>query len=330
MVYPKTTGLHWGPLDLHWYIEGCKGRPGFAKTKSGFHDVNRFISLDPLSTTGYQSVRDYGKNPNGGDVTPIDISKQIHGHAEKALSLIAGMGHGGDKELRLTLGDIRSVATMGKYYAHKIRGAAELSVYRENNDAARQQRAIAELQHAAKYWRLYVASAMERYTNPIWMNRSGHSDWRKFMADALQDIEKAGGTAKISSFEPTKGGTILEAENTSVTHGKSANEAAGFTGSGYVDFDPNAGSSTITWTYDAPEAGLYTLEFRYALEKGQYPVAVRVNGKAQGDVIFWNTAANTTWAWDRKNVQLDKGLNHIRLSADRPLARLDHLNLLFK
>ena len=328
MVYPKTTGLHWGPLDLHWYIEGCKGRPGFAKTKTGFHDVNRFISLDPLSTTGYQSIRDHGKNPDVDGVTPIDISEQIHAHAEKALTLIAGMKHRGDKELRLTLGDINSMAYMGKYYAHKIRGAAELAVYRENNDVARQQRAIAELQQAAKYWRLYVASAMERYTNPIWMNRSGHSDWRKFMVDALQDIEKAGGSAEISSFEPTKGGTILEAENASVTNGKVANKAAGFTGSGYVDFGAKSKSSAITWTFDAPEAGLYTLEFRYALEKGQYPVAVSVNGKAQGDAIFWNTAGNTTWAWDRKNVQLNKGLSQIKLSAERPLARLDHLNLL--
>ena len=328
MVYPKTTGLHWAMFDMQWYIEGCKGAQRFSKTKSGWHDVNSFISLDPLSTTGYQSIKDYGKTPNHNGVTPVDVSEQIHAHAEKALSLIAGMKHRGDKELRLTLGDIRTVATMGKHYAHKIRGAAELAVYRENNDAARQQRAITELQQAAKYWRLYVASAMERYTNPIWMNRSGHSDWRKFMADALQDIEKAGGTAKISSFEPTKGGTILEAENASVSNGKVAKEAAGFTGSGYVDFDPKAKSSTITWTFDAPKAGLYTMEFRYALENDQYPVAVSVNGKAQGDVIFWSTSGNTTWAWDRKNVQLDKGKNQIKLSADRPLARLDHLNLI--
>lgn len=328
MVYPKTTGLHWAMFDMQWYIEGCKGVQRYSKTKSGWHDVNSFIALDPLSTTGYQSIQDYGKNPNIGGVTPVDISEQMHAHAEKALSLIAEMKHGGDKELRLTLGDIRTMATMGKHYAHKIRGAAELAVFRENNDVARQKRAIAELQQAAKYWRHYVASAMERYTNPIWMNRSGRSDWRSFMTEALQDIEKAGGTAKISSFEPTKGGTILEAENASVKNGKAAKQAAGFTGRGYVDFDPQANTSSITWTFDAPKAGLYTMEFRYALEKGQYPVTVTVNGKAQGDIVFWNTSGNTTWTWDRKNVQLNNGVNQIKLSANRPLARLDHLNLL--
>jgi hypothetical protein len=239
------------------------------------------------------------------------------------------MEHGGDKELRLTLGDIRTVAFMGKHYAHKIRGAAELAVYRENNDPPRQQRAVAELQQAAKYWRLYVASAMERYTNPIWMNRSGRSDWRSFMKDVLHDIEIAGGTEnQFASLEVTEGGIILEAEDAVFTNGKSANGTAGSTGSGYVDFDPKTKSSTITWAYEAPEAGVYTLEFRYALEEGQYPVAVSVNGKAQGDIVFWSTSGDTVWAWDRKNVQLNKGENQIKLSADRPLARLDHLNLL--
>ena len=53
-----------------------------------------------------------------------------------------------------------------------------------------------------------------------------------------------------------------------------------------------------------------------------------VNGKSQDDIIFWNTSGNTTWAWEGKNVLLDKGKNQIKLSADRPLARMDHLNLI--
>jgi hypothetical protein len=329
MVYPKTTGLHWSPYDFQWYIEGCKGIPGYTKTKSGFHDVNCFIDIEPLSTTGYQSIKDYGKNPVYEGVTPVDVSEQIHAHADKALLLTAGMKHGGDKELRLTLGDIQSMAYMGKYYAHKIRGASELAVYREHNDAARQQRAVEELQQAAKYWRLYVASAMTQYTNPIWLNRVGHSDWRSFMKDVLHDIEIAGGTdSQMESLDVTEGGEILEAEEAVFTNGKSAVDADGFTGSGYVEFDGDADSSSITWTYDAPESGVYALEFRYALENGQYPVAMSVNGSVQGDLIFWTTSGNSVWAWDRVMVPLNKGENQITLSAERPLARLDCLNIL--
>jgi len=59
MVYPVTTGFHWGDLDFKWYIEGCKSRPEPAQTVSGFHDVNRFISLSPHKESGFQSVPDY-------------------------------------------------------------------------------------------------------------------------------------------------------------------------------------------------------------------------------------------------------------------------------
>src|SRR5690606_36227642 len=37
MVYPLVTGCHWANFDFHWYIEGCRSRPGPAKTDSGFH-----------------------------------------------------------------------------------------------------------------------------------------------------------------------------------------------------------------------------------------------------------------------------------------------------
>ncbi|MCH6259021.1 hypothetical protein MLD52_20865 [Puniceicoccaceae bacterium K14] len=331
MVYPKTTGLHWGPLDLHWYIEGCKGRPGYAQTPTGFHDVNRFITLDPLSTTGYQSVLDYGSNPSFEGVTPVDVSEQIHDHADKALELVKGMKHAGDKELRLTLGDIETIALMGKYYAHKIRGAAELSVYRNNNDKKRQLRAQEELRVAAKYWRHYVASAMTRYTNPIWMNRVGHSDWRSHMEDALMDIEKAGGQRGMDSFEITAGGTILEAEDASLHNAKVTSAVAGFSGIGYVESDQGAdSSSSVEWTFDAPIDGTYMLEFRYALEKGQFPVRVQVNAESQGEVVFWTTSSIDVWAWDRKAVTFKKGRNRIKLLAPSVLPIIDHLNVFFE
>ena len=330
MVYPKTTGLHWGALDIHWYIEGCKGRPDFTKTPSGFHDVNRFISLESLSTSGYQSIKAYGKNPDFEGITPVDVSNQINAHSNKALALIKKMDNGGDKELRLTLGDIESVAYMGKYYAHKIRGAAELSVYRNNNDPTRQNRAIDELQQAVYYWRLYVASAMTRYTNPIWMNRVGISNWRSYMEDALLDVEKAGGIPDVSSFEVTEGGTILEAEETELMNGKIANSAQGFTGSGYVKFDPSNEGNSISWIFNAPSSGVYELEFRYSLTNGQQAIDVNVNKQSQGEVVFWTTSANDVWMWDRKNVKLLKGVNTIQLSSKQTIPNMDHLNVFYK
>ncbi len=44
MIYPLVTGFHWADFDFQWYIEGCRSRPGPAKTASGFHSVNTFIN----------------------------------------------------------------------------------------------------------------------------------------------------------------------------------------------------------------------------------------------------------------------------------------------
>ena len=56
MIYPVTTGFHWGSLDFQWYIEGCQSRPSFAQNESGFHDVNRFINLKPHAESSCLSI----------------------------------------------------------------------------------------------------------------------------------------------------------------------------------------------------------------------------------------------------------------------------------
>jgi len=197
MVYPLTTGFHWGALDFQWYIEACKSRPAPAQTQTGFHDVNCFITLAPHKGTDNIYIPDYvksvvaGKEPPG--TTPIEVSEQIHRHADRALAILGGLSHGGDKELRLTLGDIRAIACMGKYYAHKIRGATELALFRETKKEMYQDAAIRELTKAAEYWRLYVSTALKQYRNPLWTNRVGYCDWQKLTKEVLNDIKIAGG-----------------------------------------------------------------------------------------------------------------------------------------
>ena len=192
MIYPKTTGFHWGSLDFQWYIKACKSRPGPAQTQTGFHDVNRFITLDPHPGTDYISIPDYVDDVAAGrqaaGATPIDVSNQIHAHADKALTILAGLSHGGDKELRLTLGDITAMAYLGKYYAHKIRGATELALYRKSAEPQRQTAAVEELTKAAQYWRLYTSTALGQYENPLWGNRVGYCDWRSLFSEVLHDI----------------------------------------------------------------------------------------------------------------------------------------------
>jgi len=195
MVYPKTTGFHWGALDFQWYIESCKSRPGPAQTETGFHDVNRFITLPPHKGTDYISIPDYVESiiaktkPVG--TTPIELSDQIHNHADKALKILSTISHGGNKELRLTLGDIRAMAYMGKYYAYKICGATELAIARKTSNTESRKAAIEQLGLAAEYWLKYVCVARSQYKNPLWTNRVGYVDWEKISNEVLSDIKIA-------------------------------------------------------------------------------------------------------------------------------------------
>ena len=109
-------------------------------------------------------------------------------------SLADKLSPGGDKEVRLTLGDIRAMAYMGKYYAHKIRGATELALFRETQKSKHQDAAIRELTEAARFWRLYVSTALSQYKNPLWTNRVGYCDWQKLAQEVLNDIKIAGGS----------------------------------------------------------------------------------------------------------------------------------------
>ncbi len=203
MVYSITTGFHWGDLDFKWYIEACFSKPEPAQTPSGFHDINRFITLGTHPGTDYVSIPAYvdavasDKQPSG--TTPIQVSQQLHGHADKALGILDGLPKVTDKELRLTLGDIRAMAYMGKYYAHKIRGATELALYRKTQGRSHQEAAIREMTRAAEYWERYTTTALAQYTNPILLNRVGLCDWRALTAEVRKDVEIAGGSARSST-----------------------------------------------------------------------------------------------------------------------------------
>ena len=330
MIYPTTTGFHWGSLDFQWYIEGCKSAPGPAQTASGFHDVNRFITLEPHKGTDNVSIPDYVKAVQAGQTlsgtTPIEVSEQLHRHADKALAILGRLGHGGEKELRHTLDDIRTIAYLGKYYAHKIRGATELALYRATNRRSYQQAAVAELTQAARYWRLYASTALGQYANPLWTNRVGYVDWRKLFDEVLGDIEIAGGPARSVALAPTPGGIILEAEAAAGQGVRRASDIAGYTGDGFLVFPTDTSNErTVRWTFRAAAAGDYVLEFRYLREAGRHAAAVTVNGKEAGELVTWPTGQ--TWGWDRITVRLKEGANTIDLAPHG--VRLDHLNVLY-
>jgi len=192
MVYPLTTGFHWGSLDFRWYIEGCCSIPSYANTDSGFHDINRFITLGTHPGTDNIAIPDYVEAVSSGremeGTTPIQVSQTLHACSDKALQIFNQFPMAAEKELKRTLGDIRAMAYMGKYYAHKIRGATELALYRNNKKEQHRSRAVDEMTQAASYWDLYTNTALNQYHNPIDLNRNILVDWQALRKDVQKDI----------------------------------------------------------------------------------------------------------------------------------------------
>ena len=195
MIYPTTTGFHWGPLDFQWYIEACKSEPVYAQNETGFHDVNRFINLPPHPRSGFQSIPNYVKmivtNGTSDLVSPLGVTNQLDACSDRALELVDQMDAADNKELKVTLHDIRTMALLGKYYARKIAGSTNVALYRETKDKKFQEEAVAQLTQALDFWKKYAETALQQNINPLWTNRVGYVDWVKITEGVQHDIDIA-------------------------------------------------------------------------------------------------------------------------------------------
>ncbi|MBN2000157.1 carbohydrate-binding family 6 protein, partial [candidate division KSB1 bacterium] len=330
-VYPLTTGFHWGALDFQWYIEGCKSRSGPADTPSGFHDINRFISLPPHPGTVNISIPDYvagikNSQPLAG-TSPIDVSEKIAAHANNAFLLLEKLSPGGNRELSWILDDIRAMANLGDYYAHKIRAATELALFRAMYYKEHYFNAVREINLAATSWRRYGSIALSRYHNPLWTNRVGYVDWRDLFQYVLYDITIVGGEPELESAPPTAGGVIYEAEEARFNGALFAARNHGFTGKGYVNFGGWVPDRFIEWDVHTLQEGVHRLEFRYALAaEDQHFCPVEINGQKDFQLVMWTTGSENSWFWDSMDVNLKKGKNTIRLYPGDGVL-VDHLNV---
>jgi endoglucanase len=108
---------------------------------------------------------------------------------------------------------------------------------------------------------------------------------------------------------------LYESENQTISQGVVESNHAGFTGSGFVNFD-NLTGSYVEYTVNAPAAGAYSLVFRYANgTSANRPVNLTVNGGPVANVSFPGTGAWTTWRTVGTNATLTAGSNKIRTTA---------------
>ena len=193
MIYPLVTGFHWADFDFQWYIEGCRSRPGPAKTTSGFHSVETFIAQPVHPGTDNIPIPKFVAGETRG-TSPLQVAAHIDRRADAALAGVASLAAPSARanaDLAGTLEDIRAMALLGKYYAAKIRGATALAGFRLTHEPAKQREAVRELTSAQGFWKDYTANAGARYRNPLWTNRVGIVDWQELSAEVAADISLA-------------------------------------------------------------------------------------------------------------------------------------------
>ncbi|GAB2565579.1 pectate lyase [Gracilibacillus alcaliphilus] len=109
------------------------------------------------------------------------------------------------------------------------------------------------------------------------------------------------------------------------------NQHAGYTGSGFIDFEPNQPGSWVDWTIDVPVAGEYTLAFRYAHGgTDQRPAEIKIDGQvAAASLAFDPTGAWTNWEYTSITVSLEAGEHIVRATGIGASggANIDHLRV---
>ncbi|MFE0149704.1 cellulase family glycosylhydrolase [Nonomuraea sp. NPDC059007] len=109
-------------------------------------------------------------------------------------------------------------------------------------------------------------------------------------------------------------GNDHQAEDATITQGVVESNHAGFTGTGFVNYD-NVTGSAVEFTVNAAAAGNATLTFRYANGTTvNRPMSISVNGSAQTK-DFPGTGAWSTWQEVQVNAALNAGANTVRATS---------------
>jgi hypothetical protein len=157
-IIPLVNRFYWGYFDFQWYPEG-------SWSQAGFVSVRDFITpkYPPMrededdETPRLMSVKAFvDGEPNRGRVTPLEVADRLDSLASTGVGRINGVTSGLDPELDETVGDVRAMGELGRYYAAKIRGAVALARYERTKDPAAHALARKHLQASANHWREYA------------------------------------------------------------------------------------------------------------------------------------------------------------------------------
>jgi uncharacterized protein YegP (UPF0339 family) len=119
----------------------------------------------------------------------------------------------------------------------------------------------------------------------------------------------------------------LEAEDAAFSGAVVSRSHPGYLGSGYLDFFTTK-NAFVEWTVDAPQAGYFAFDFRYANGgTSSRTQELVVNGTFAGYATFPPTGSWTAWRTQRMTWNLARGRNTVRLRAGLDGPNIDSLSI---
>jgi len=190
MIFPWITRFSWGDVDFKWLPEACMSN---GERYKGFYTVRDFMEVDPEAGSHIRNVvqwaQQYKDHPQDSLLSPFAVADTLSRYSNTALVYLRKLPAGapGASEWSATLGDIEAFATLGNYYAEKIRGAACLALYNFYGQKKDQDSAVRHLSLARASWIKYAALYSSHY-KPALYNRIGYVDVKALTVKTEDDI----------------------------------------------------------------------------------------------------------------------------------------------
>jgi hypothetical protein len=189
---PKVTELimkDWS-LDFHWYPEACWSDPGrgtgFRTISDATGATGGFAGQDVAAGSNLANIAQSAAGTNGTKKSSYTLANEMQSDATNALQAIQNVPPTGNAELDIAIRNVKQLAYLGRYYAHKIRGATL-------NKAGNAAMAREEMGKAYAWWVTYTRSMDEIYLGDSFRNTQVLPDWRFADAAALKEYTDLGG-----------------------------------------------------------------------------------------------------------------------------------------
>ncbi len=191
---PRATELimdKWS-LDFDWYPEGCNSDTGRC---TGFRTVFDFANMSTHKNAKITTVAkgsnlcDISNSAAGtcnGKKSSYTVADEMQTDAETALKIADNMKIGGSQDLQVAINNIKQMAFLSLYYAHKVRGATFLK-------AGQTDKARNEMGMAYCNWMSYTRAMEIDYHGTAFRNMKILPDWKFADADVLKDYTMLGG-----------------------------------------------------------------------------------------------------------------------------------------